>query len=159
MPSKHWGLPQLSAATKDSTSIRQVLVKLGLKSAGGNYKTFKIYAEKYQLDTSHFLGRGWNIHATGLKRIDPTPLSEILVCNSNFQSHKLKQKIIAAGIKQKRCEECGWDKLSIDGRVPLELHHINGIHTDNRIDNLKLLCPNCHSLKINHRGRNIKPRT
>ncbi|KKQ13143.1 MAG: hypothetical protein US27_C0015G0001, partial [Candidatus Moranbacteria bacterium GW2011_GWF1_36_78] len=51
---------------------------------------------------------------------------------------------------------CGWHKVSKDGRLPLELDHINGDSKDNRIKNLRVLCPNCHSLKPTHRGRNIK---
>ena len=83
-------------------------------------------------------------------------LKNILVKNSNFQSYKLKKRLFAAKIKLKHCEECGWNKEAIDGRLPLELDHINGDSRDNRIENLRVLCPNCHSLKATHRGRNIK---
>ncbi|HKP51497.1 MAG TPA: HNH endonuclease [Chloroflexia bacterium] len=53
-----------------------------------------------------------------------------------------------------QCEECGWARRAVDGRLPLELHHMNGNRYDNRLENLIVLCPNCHSLKDNHRGLN-----
>ncbi|MEX2398487.1 MAG: HNH endonuclease [Candidatus Saccharimonadales bacterium] len=59
-------------------------------------------------------------------------------------------------MKLPKCELCGWDKRSIDGRTPVELDHINGDRYDNRLENLRVLCPNCHSLQPTHRGRNMK---
>ena len=67
---------------------------------------------------------------------------------------KLIVRLFKAGLKKAGCEECGWAKLSADGRIPVELDHINGDRYDNRIENLRILCPNCHSLKSTHRGRN-----
>lgn len=61
----------------------------------------------------------------------------------------------AAGLKQPRCELCGWETLAPDGRLPLELDHVNGVRTDHRLENLRILCPNCHSLQPTHRGLNI----
>ena len=84
------------------------------------------------------------------------PLNQILKKNSNFQSYKLKNRLIKEGLKQAFCEECGWAKQTKDGRLPLELHHINGDPHDNRLENLEILCPNCHSLKNNYRGLNRK---
>ncbi len=59
-------------------------------------------------------------------------------------------------LKKPECEECGWAKRSEDGRIPLELDHINGDSHDNRLENLRILCPNCRSLEPTHRGMNIK---
>ncbi len=84
------------------------------------------------------------------------PLEKILSRDSSFQSYKLKKRLFIAGLKFKYCEECGWDKKTLDGRIPLELDHINGDSRDNRLENLRILCPNCHSLKPTHRGRNKK---
>ena len=152
---RRWNESQLNNAIKDSKSYRQVLHKLGLKEAGGNYQQIKKYIKEYNFDISHFTGKVWN---KGLKGIGKPRLSleSILVKNSYYQSFKLKRRLFVAGIKQPKCEECGWAKKNSDGYLPLELDHINGDHNDNRLENLRVLCPNCHSLKPNHRGRNIK---
>ena len=81
---------------------------------------------------------------------------DILVKNSNYQSYKLKRRLFVAGVKQQRCEKCGWAEKAPDGRLPLELDHINGDPRDNRLENLRILCPNCHSLQLHYRGCNRK---
>ena len=82
-------------------------------------------------------------------------LDEILVKNSTYQSYKLKKRLFKEGLRPKYCEECKWAKITKDGYLPLELDHINGDRHDNRLKNLRILCPNCHSLKPTQRGRNI----
>lgn len=143
----------MKIATKNSFSYRQVLAKLGLKEAGGNYEQIKKYIKEYKLDIKHFRGRAWNLGMKGLGK-PFIPLEKILVKNSHFQSFKLKKRLFAANIKPQYCEECKWSKKTEDGYLPLELDHINGDRHDNRLKNLRVLCPNCHSLKPTHRGRN-----
>ncbi len=155
MKRRTWTEQQLKKAVKESFSYRSVLSKLGLREAGGNYSQIKKYIEEYGLDARHFKGKAWNRGLTGTGKFR-IPLKEILTDNSSFQSFKLKKRLFSAGLKQTRCEECGWNKKSDDGRTPLELDHINGNSKDNRIENLRILCPNCHSLKPTHRGRNRK---
>lgn len=150
-----WLEKQLKEAVKTSFSIRQVLVKLGLRDAGGNYSQIKKYIKELSLNTKHFKGRGWNAGMTGGGK-PRIPLEKILVNGSYFQSFKLKLRLFTAGIKPKYCEECGWAKQTGDGYLPLELDHINGDRYDNRLENLRVLCPNCHSLKPTHRGRKIR---
>ena len=155
MKSRKWTEQDLFEAAKLSTSVRQTLSRLGLKEAGGNYAQIKKYLSYYSVDITHFKGQAWNKGLRGLGKPLYT-LEQILVENSYFQSYKLKQRLFQANIKEKRCEECGWAKQSIDGRIPLELDHINGNSKDNRLENLRVLCPNCHSLKSTHRGLNRK---
>lgn len=142
----------LERAVKETFSYRQVLSRIGLKEAGGNYKQIKKYISEYKLDISHFKGRGWNAGLSGIGK-PVIPLSKILVRNSTFQSYKLKKRLFADKLKPQHCEQCGWSKKTQSGHLPLELDHINGDHTDNRIENLRVLCPNCHSLTPHHRGR------
>lgn len=155
MRKRSWTEAQLKVAVKNSTSVRQVLQKLKLKEAGGNYTQIKNAIEDYAINIEHFTGKGWS---KGLKGIGKPfiSLDKILVLDSRFQSHKLKKRLFKEGLKKPKCEECGWAKQSIDGRIPIELDHINGDHKDNRIHNLRILCPNCHSLKPTHRGLNRK---
>ncbi|MFC1720802.1 HNH endonuclease [Patescibacteria group bacterium] len=152
---RRWSEDDLKNAVLNSTSIRQVLGKLNLKQAGGNYVQVKYYIKKYNIDIKHFTGQGWNkgMRGIGKPRIS---LKEILTKNSSFQSYKLKKRLFKEGLKKPQCEECGWAKKSKDGRIPLELDHVNGTRTDNRLENLRVLCPNCHSLKPTHRGLNKK---
>lgn len=152
---RSWTEEQLRKAAKQTTSIRQVLSKLGLKEAGGNYFQISKYIKIYNIDISHFTGKAWNKGKKGLGK-PLLPLDKILIKNSTFQSYKLKKRLFKEKIKKEACELCGWSKKSIDGRIPLELDHINGDSTDNRLENLRILCPNCHSLQATHRGKNIK---
>jgi len=153
MRKKSWSPSQLKNAAKSSTSIRQVLIKLKLKPAGGNYEQIKKYIKIHHVNTKHFKGQGWNKGLRGIGK-PRLPLKKILVKNSTFQSYKLKKRLFAENLKPQHCEMCNWAKKSVDGRLPLELDHINGDSHDNRITNLRVLCPNCHSLQTTHRGRN-----
>lgn len=75
--------------------------------------------------------------------------------NIPIQSHKLKEKLIRDGLKFKKCELCGIEKwLGVE--IPLELHHKNGNHYDNSLENLQILCPNCHSIQPGNSGANMK---
>ena len=155
MRKRSWTKEELIIAVKLSKSVRQVLAKLNLKEAGGNYSQIKKFLKVYKINIKHFTGRGWS---KGLKGIGKPrlQLKEILNKGSYFQSFKLKKRLFSAGLKSRKCEICGWNKISVDGRMPLELDHINGDSLDNRLENLRVLCPNCHSLQATHRGLNRK---
>lgn len=153
---RSWTDAELIAAVSAARSTRTVLIALGLVSAGGNYTQIQRRIKELKLDTSHFKGQGWN-KGGGATRL-AKELNSLLVLGSQVQSFKLKKRLFVEGIKQPLCELCGWAEVSIDGRTPLELDHVNGDHNDNRLENLRILCPNCHSLQPTHRGRNKKMR-
>lgn len=145
---------ELEKAARESFSIAAMCRYFDLKPCGGNYRTMHTAIEKFNIDTSHFRGQGWNI-GLGFKPFEQKPLSEILVKDSTYQSHKLKQRLIKERIKPPLCERCGLNKW-LGQTIPLELHHINGDNKDNRLENLQLLCSNCHAQTDNYRGRNVK---
>lgn len=139
-------------AAKNALSIAQMCRNLGIKPIGGNYRVVKKAIAEYNIDTSHFTGQGWNV-GLKFKPNSSLPLKEILVEDSNYQSYKLKFKLFEQGVKEKRCECCG--RTEWNGKeIPLELHHKNGNNRDNRIENIEILCPNCHAQTDNYRGRN-----
>ena len=146
---------EFEVAALNSFSIAGMCRYLGLKPCGGNYKLMHNAIEMQEIDVSHFKGQGWN---TGMKFNPnvPRPLCEILVEHSRYQSFKLKNRLIKEGVKQYICECCGLSSW-LNVEIPLELHHINGNNTDNRLENLQLLCPNCHALTDSYRGKNKAP--
>ena len=139
-------------AAKQSYSMAGICKNLGLKPSGGNYKIVHNAIEKYQIDVSHFRGQGWNV-GLKFKPFKKKPLAEILVDGSHYQSYKLKKRLLAEGLKHEVCECCGLERWRGQA-IPLELHHINGNNRDNRLENLLLLCPNCHALTDTYRGKN-----
>lgn len=84
----------------------------------------------------------------------PVKLHEVLVKNSTYQSNKLRKLLLNGKIKPHQCEMCGLSDWLGDP-IPLELDHINGDKHDNRLHNLRIICPNCHATTDTYRGRNI----
>ena len=147
---------QFIQAVKNSYSIAQVLRSLSLSIHGGaNYRTFKILAKRLNVNHDHFTGCGHlkgKTHSWG-KTI---PLCEILIKDSSYtNTTNIKSKIIKANLIEEKCNICGiltWQNK----KLSLHLDHINGINNDHRFKNLRLLCPNCHSLTPTYCGRNKK---
>ncbi len=102
-------------------------------------------------------GKGWNVGLAFCPQ-PRLPLSEILVAGRWATTHALKLRLRREGLRTPKCELCGWTERASDGRIPVELDHINGDRNDNRLENLRISCPNCHSLQPTHRGLNQKRR-
>jgi Zn finger protein HypA/HybF involved in hydrogenase expression len=108
-------------------------------------KNPKIRCVKENIDFSHFFNKG-----PGKRR----KLSEILVKDSYFSSKDLRKRLVKEKILEKKCRDCGIEEKYNNKPITLHLEHINGDHFDNRIENLTILCPNCHSQTPTFGGRN-----
>lgn len=136
-----------------SRSIKQCAEILSLNYVGSVYYTLRKAAMFCGLSEDHMVGQGWNKgNSPGIK----IPLSEILVKHSTYlNTSSLKKRLWSAGIKKKKCEYCGIESW-VGKPAPLSLDHINGNRFDNRIENLRILCYNCHGLTDTFAGRNKK---
>lgn len=146
-----YSVEELKEAVTSSFSIRQVLQKLSIVAAGGNYKSIKKQISKHQLDTSHFTGQACN---RGKKLQLRVPIEEYLSNRKPILSFSLKNRLLREGFLTSQCSSCcnvSW----LGGPIPLELDHIDGKSNNNSLENLRLLCPNCHALTPTYRGKNI----
>lgn len=124
----------------DSSCISDILRKLGYSTNRNSWGT-KIVQERMEKLGLIFTKKNEYYYKEYKKQL---PLEQILIKDSEYNRTKLKERLIREGIKEYKCECCGiteWNNKPIS----LQLHHINGIHNDNRLSNLQLLCPNCHS--------------
>lgn len=127
----------------NSFSYVDVLRALNMKPTGGNYLKLKKRIKELKLNIAHFTGSAHSRGKTFLFR-PKRLLEDVLVEHSTFVSSNLKKRLIKEGIIENKCYVCGintWRNKELN----CQLDHINGIHDDNRIDNLRMLCPNCHS--------------
>lgn len=139
---------------KNSINLTDVAKNIGLSAHCGNRQTIKKYIEIYKLDVGHFK-HGGKINRKQYKL--KYELSEILIENSLYgDTHKLKNRLYKEGLKERKCEKCGQNELWNGEKMSLILDHINGVHTDNRIENLRIVCPNCNATLPTHGGKNIK---
>lgn len=119
---------------------------------GMNYKTLCFHAKRLNCFKSNQAGKG--LKKKPFK--EPILMAHIFDgTHLTYQTHKLKKRLLREGYKKHVCESCGLSEWMSDP-IPLELHHRNGIKTDNSLENLELLCPNCHALTDNYRAKNIK---
>jgi transposase-like protein len=141
---------ELRRAVATSRSYSEALRKIHLRPAGGNHRTIKKYVAIWNISTEHFDPDA--IRRESLYR-PPTPLAELLVEHSTYHRGHLKRRLLAEGIKQPRCELCGQDEIWRGRPLALILDHINGVPDDNRLENLRIVCPNCAATFETHCGR------
>lgn len=146
---------KLQNIIKECDSKAEVLKRLNLVAKGGNYATLNNLIKKFNLDISHFKGQGWRKNKQGTDNVSYSKLDDILQNKVSCSSSRLLKRLIANSLKEYRCENCGiseWNGKPIN----LEIHHVDGNHYNNSLDNLQILCPNCHSQTSNYRGKNRK---
>jgi hypothetical protein len=141
---------QVRAAVAESSSLTAALRRLGLRPAGGNHQTLRKLIERYAISTEHF-NQNWVLRGPRTRRAKP--LSEVLVENSGYNRTKLKARLYDTGLRRRTCEICGQGEEWHGRHMSLILDHINGVATDNRIENLRIVCPNCAATLDTHCGR------
>jgi hypothetical protein len=132
-------------------SYSEALRKLGLRPAGGNHRLFRKYVDEvWCISTEHFdPNRG---RVAKLKRRRPVPLEQVLTSDSAYNRATLKRRLYEAGLKDRRCELCGQGEEWRGMLMSLILDRINGIPDDNRLENLRIVCPNCAGTLETHCG-------
>jgi hypothetical protein len=136
---------------KSSNSLSDVCSKMNLVKSYGNRKTIKKYIKLNNLDMSHF-----HIikHKVSGKK---NKLDDILIENSTYSNNNnLKERLYKEGIKERKCVLCGQNEYWNNMKISLILDHINGINDDNRIENLRIVCPNCNAGLDTFSGKNMK---
>ena len=158
---KEW-LEELCA---NSYSLAEVLKKAGRKPGGGTQETLQKKIAEFEINISHFTGQLWNKRKT--KETDERiaqqsanqekyQLEEVFCLNSPVTQRVLRGYVERHNILEHKCQFCGCDGHWLKTEIALEIDHINGDNKDNRIENLRYLCPNCHATTDTYRGKNIK---
>jgi hypothetical protein len=145
---------QFIDAVKHSTSISQILKALGLSLTGGNFKLARERIKKIEIDDSHLMGQGY-LKGKTHNWTKSIPLKNILTKNSSYNRGHLKARLIKEGIFEDKCYECNLTEWQ-EKPLTMQIEHKNGVNNDNRLENLTLLCPNCHSQTKTFAGRNTK---
>jgi hypothetical protein len=139
----------LQPLVESSKSWAEVCRKLGIKPATGSQSNLTKRAKILKIASNHFTGKLWNKGRT----FPPKQKIEVyLVKNSSAKSHDLKLRLIREGVKKAECEIC---KIThwMGELVVLELDHKNSDHFDNRIENIQIICPNCHAIETRKRKK------
>jgi len=140
-----------------SKTLSEILIKLKLRPAGGNFKTIKKYIYDLSLDTSHFTTKediARDINKIFVKK----PVEYYLRENNHALGSNIKKRLFQEGFLEEKCSFCGQGKMWRGKIISLILDHKNGTHSDCRLENLRILCPNCNATLDTHCGRNNSKR-
>lgn len=146
----------LEKVVKESKTFTEILTHFSLINKGNNTYTLKRRLDFEGIDYSHipqgkYANKG--IARGGAKII---PMKDVLIKGSSYKRGSLKKRLIKEGLLKVKCAGCEITDVWMGKKIVLVLDHINGDSTDNRLENLRFLCPNCNSQTETFCGRNIK---
>lgn len=133
--SKKWLKKNFAPIVSVSLNYSEISRYMGLSETGGTHRAIKKYIKKYGLSISHFKIVNKNVEK---------PNSEIFVKNSKTNNSQLRRRIFRDNLINYQCQSCGNNGTWMNKKISLHLDHINGDRFDNRLENLRFLCPNCH---------------
>lgn len=134
-----------------SINLTDVFKNLNMGTTCGNRKTIKKYIQMYDIDISHF-----HIPKKGNNKNKKDLYNDILIEDSSYNNTtSIKNKLYKLGLKIRECELCGQNEEWRGKKMSLILDHINGIYNDNRLNNLRIVCPNCNATLDTHCGKHI----
>jgi hypothetical protein len=146
-----YSVDEARVAIAESWSWAEALRRLGMCHSGGAHLVLRKYAALWNISTDHFDPYA-AVRGSGSTR--HRPIEEILVEHSSFSRGHLKERLYQAGLKYPICESCGQGENWRNRRMAMILDHTNGISNDNRLENLRILCPNCAATLDTHCARN-----
>lgn len=141
-----------------SFSVREICRNLKMTQTGRNTVTIKKYIKLHNISTDHFISKEQNLKNIHFN--NTIPINEVLIENSNYyNSTGLKKKLLVNNLLIYKCAICGNSGVWNNNPISLQLDHINGVNNDNRLENLRFLCPNCHSQTETFCGKNLSMKT
>jgi len=148
---------ELEKIVKKSKSLAEIIKHFGLVIASGNYKTLKKRLNEENIDYSH-IKLGLNSNKGRKFREKAFPLKEVMVKNSTYSRYNLKRRLLKNNMLENKCSICGLEPEWNSQKLVMILDHINGVNNDHRLENLRLLCPNCNSQTDTFAGKRLKKR-
>lgn len=141
----YFDINQVMEVIKNSYSFAEVFRKMDKSPSGRSYMVLKRFIIKNNINYSHF--DPWKNNQ--YKHVEK-PIQDWLSIGTNINSRYLKDKLYKVGLKSRECELCGQNEEWMGKTMSLILDHINGINNDNRLDNLRIVCPNCNATLDTH---------
>jgi len=138
----------LQKAVRDSICMADCLRALKLAQRKHHYPGVRRKIAKWGIDTLHWVrGGGTDRRAR--------PLKDVMVRDSSYDRGTLKKRLLRERILRNKCAVCGQKPMWAESPLVMVLDHANGVRDDHRLENLRLLCPNCNSQTVTFAGRNV----